>query len=160
MSAYLKRMPSGVPGDVTRKGVSIIEPVPLNQSLPFPGFGLPGKIVAGKFVPLVAADTADVIDGFLVRPYPTQTVNADGSGMPRSPVGDRLELGYINVKNNAGTPAKNGVVYTRIATPASGKPIGGIEAVADGSNTVVIPRCVFMDAGDANGNVEIRYGNI
>lgn len=160
MSAYLRRMPSGIPGDVTRKGVSIIEPVPLDPANRFSGFGLPGKISAGKFVPIAAADTASVIDGFLVRPYPTQTVNADGTGAPISPVGDRLELGYISVKNNAGTPVKNGAVYVRVATPAAGKPIGGIEAVADGANTVVIPRCVFMDAGDAAGNVEIRYGNI
>ena len=160
MTAYLRRMPSGIPGDVTRKGVSVVEPVPLNSALPFSGFGLPGKIVAGKFVPLAGGEAATDIHGFLVRPFPIQTANADGSGMPISPVGDRLAFGYISVKNNAGTPAKGGAVYVRVANAAAGKPIGGIEAVADSTNTVVIPRCIFMDAGDASGNVEIRYGDI
>ena len=57
----------------------------------------------------------------------------------------------------AGTPAIGGAVYVRVATPAAGKPIGGIEAAADGANTIAVTGATFMNAGDANGNVEIAY---
>lgn len=156
-NALLYRMPSGVPGDVSRRAQSTVEQVTLDPAKPFPAYGLPGKIVAGKFVPLEAADTADLIYGFLVRPYPTQTANADGSGVSSGPMGDCLRRGFMTVYNRAGAPAINGVVYTRIATPAGVKIIGGIEAAADGANTVVVAKAAFKDAGDASGNVELEF---
>lgn len=156
-NAYLTRMPSGIPGDISRRAQSVVEQVVLDPAKPFSAYGLPGKIVAGKFVPLEAADTAAVIYGFLVRPYPTQTANADGTGVSTGKVGDALRFGFMTIKNNAGTPALNSQAYTRIANPVAGKPIGGIEAVADGANTVAIGKCTFKDPGDSAGNVEIEF---
>jgi hypothetical protein len=45
----------------------------------------------------------------------------------------------------------------RVATAGAGKPIGGIEAAADSTNTIAITGATFMNAGDANGNVEIAF---
>ena len=242
-NAILFRMASGVPGDISRRGQTTVEPVIFDGSKPFSGYGLPGKTVSGKFVPLESGDAATVVDGFLARPYPIQTANADGSGVSTLKCGDRVRRGYMTVKCNAGTPAVAGQVYTRVGNPSSGKPIGGIEAASEvaavgaatGGNTgngtigtvsatsaaitgvykatmtsataftvqdpngvqlkagatgtaytcegatftitvggtpmiagdsftvtvtpgtVPVPGAVFMDAGDASGNVEIRY---
>lgn len=69
-----------------------------------------------------------------------------------------LERGSITVKINNGTPAANGAVYVRTAVngaiPAG--VVGGFEAVADGTNTVVLTGVVFRTGVlDANGVAEI-----
>lgn len=161
MVAFLYRMGNGVPGDVTRQSQSTIEPQVFNSSLPFSAYGLPGKIASGKFVPIAGGETAADIYGFLVRPFPTQGANASDplstAVPPTSGMANTMRRGYINVKNNAGTPALNGQVYVRVATPGAGKPIGGIEAASDTTNTVAITGCIFMGAADSNGNVEIAF---
>jgi hypothetical protein len=160
MVAFLTRMPFGIPGDVTRQSQAKIEAQVLNASLPFSAFGLFGKIASGKFVPFAGAETAADAYGILVRPYPITGTNASDplgtSVPPTTGLADVLRSGYINVKNNAGTPAVGGAVYVRIAA-AAGKPIGGFEAAADGVNTIAITGATFAGAADANGNVEIAY---
>ena len=112
-------------------------------------------------MPVGAGDTATVAYGLLVRPYPTTGGAAsDPLGTatpPASGIGDVMRRGYMTVKNNAGTPALNGQVYVRVAAAAAGKPIGGIEAAADSTNTIAITGAIFTNAGDAKGNVEIAY---
>lgn len=160
-NAILYRMASGIPGDISRQSQATVEPQIFDPALPFPGYGLFGKLAAGKFVPVASGDTAAVIYGLLVRPYPT----TGGSGSeplgtatpPTKGVCDVLRRGYMTVKNNAGTPALGGTVYVRVAAAAAGKPIGGIEAAADGTNTVAVTGAIFMNGGDANGNVEIAF---
>jgi hypothetical protein len=132
-NALLYRVNSGIPGDVSRRQFTVVEPVQLNPSTPFSAYGQVGKFVSGCFVPLVANDTAAVVAGFLVRPYPIQTANADGSGISTFVFGDQMRRGFMTVVNNAGTPATEGQVYIRVANPASGTPIGGIEAAAVGT---------------------------
>lgn len=156
-NAILKRMASGIPGDISRRNNLVVEPVQLDPAKQFSAYGLPGKFVSGKFQPIEAGDTAAAIVGFNVRVYPTQTANADGTGVNNSKIGDAMRMGFMTVKNNAGTPAFDGTVYVRVAAAAAGKPIGGIEAVADGANTVVIADCKFKGDADAAGNVEIEY---
>lgn len=157
-NAILTRMPSGIPGDISRRAQSIVEPVQLDPANAFAGYGLPGKFSAGgKLVPIAAADVGAAVYGFLVRPYPTQTANADGSGVNLSQMGDVLRFGFMTVKCNAGVAAFNGTVYVRVAAAAAGKPIGGIEAAADAGNCVAIPNCTFKAAADAGGNVEIEF---
>lgn len=157
-NAYLYRMPSGIPGDVTRRSHSTIEAVMLGAT-PFASFGIFGKVVSGKFVPIGAGDTAADVYGLLVRAYPTQSAGNDlgGATPPVSGVADTMRRGYMTVKNNAGTASLNSQVYVRIASPATGKPIGGIEAVADSTNTIAITSARFMSEADAGGNVEISY---
>ncbi|VVE41196.1 hypothetical protein PMO31116_04130 [Pandoraea morbifera] len=160
-NAILYRMPSGIQGDVSRPSQSTIEPATFDSANPFASYGIPAKKVGGKMRPLAAGDTADLIVGFLVRPYPTTGgAGSEPQGTstpPTSGIGDLMRRGYMTVRNNAGAPADGGAVYVRVAAAAAGKPIGGIEAAADSTNTVVIPTAKFKNAGDANGNVEIEY---
>ncbi|TEU30088.1 structural cement protein Gp24 [Alkanindiges illinoisensis] len=157
-NSILYRMPSGIPGDVTRRSHATTEAVMLGAT-PFASFGIFGKVVSGKLVPIGAGDTAADVYGLLVRAYPTQSSsNAQGAAVPpTSGVADVLRRGYMTVTNNAGTAALNGVVYVRVANAAAGKPIGGIEAVADSTNTIAITGARFMSEADAQGNVEIAF---
>nr|WP_223238631.1 hypothetical protein [Acinetobacter baumannii] len=94
-----------------------------------------------------------------MRSYPTQSaLNGIGAAVPQSGiVNDIMRRGYMTVKCNAGTAKKAGKVYVRVATGTELKPIGGIEAVADGVNTIEIKNAMFMHDADAQGNVEISY---
>ncbi|HFF2644339.1 hypothetical protein JRZ80_11070 [Acinetobacter nosocomialis] len=154
-NAYLYRMPSGIPGDISRKAHSTVEAHILKGN--FGAFGIFGKLTAEGIVPLEAADT-DVY-GLIVRSYPTQSaLNGIGAAVPQSGiVNDIMRRGYMTVKCNAGTAKKAGKVYVRVATGTELKPIGGIEAVADGTNTIEIKNAMFMHDADAQGNVEIYY---
>lgn len=156
-NAILYRMASGIPGDMSRRSVSLVESAVADAANPFTAYGVPGKMVNGKFLPIQAGDTAASVAGFLVRPYPVQTATSGGTGIATGKILDRMLRGYMTVQNNAGSPTVEGQVYARVAAAAAGKPIGGIEAAADGTNTVAIPKCVFCDTGDAAGNVEIRF---
>ncbi len=161
MVAYVYRMPSGIPGDVSRKENSVVETQTLNASLPFSAYGLVGKMAAGNFVPFAGGEAATDAYGVLVRPFPTNS-GTDGLGTatpPTSGPGDVLRRGYITVKLNGGaTVAAGGPVYVRVAAAASGKPLGGFEGAADSTNTVAI-NAIFMSAADADGNVEISFRN-
>ena len=155
-NSFLYRMPSGIPGDVSRKSHSTIEAH--NTVTGFAGFGLFGKLNAdGKFAPLTAADTAANIYGLIVRSYPTQSAsNGLGASVPVAGFNDVLRRGYMTVKCNAGTAKTGGKVFVRIGAGTEAKPIGGIEAVADAANTVEV-NAIFMHNADASGNVEISY---
>lgn len=161
MVAFLNRMPSGIAGDVSRKQNSVVEAHILDSSKPFTAYGLVGKMSGGKFVPFAGGETADDVYGVLVRPYPTHS-GQDPLGTstpPTSGPGDVLRRGYITVQLNGGaTVADGSPVYVRVAAAAAGKPIGGFEGAADGTNTVAI-NAVFLSAADAAGNVEISFRN-
>lgn len=161
MVAYVYRMPSGIPGDVSRKENSVVETQILNASLPFSAYGLVGKMAAGKFVPFAGGEAATDAYGVLVRPFPTNS-GTDGLGTATAPTsgpGDVLRRGYITVKLNGGaTVAAGGQAYIRVAAAAAGKPLGGWEGAADSTNTVAI-NAIFMSGADADGNVEISFRN-
>jgi hypothetical protein len=161
MAAYLFRLPAGFAGMITRVDTTDTEPQVIDSTTPPTSFGVPVKMVAGKIQPVAAGDAATVVYGFLARPYPFQGQNiASVVGTqtpPTSGTGDIMRRGYMAVKVNAGTPAFGGVVYVRVANPSGAKVIGGIEAVADSTNTVIVAGAQFMSAGDANGNAEISY---
>ncbi|MCU4483552.1 structural cement protein Gp24 [Acinetobacter ursingii] len=156
-NAFLYRMPSGIPGDVSRKSQSTIESHHVGGQ--FAAFGLFGKLSAttGDFVPLESTDTA--VYGLLVRAYPTQSAqNELGKAVPvASGVQDALVRGYMTVRCNAGTAKKAGKVFVRVAAGTTAKPIGGIEAVADGANSIEVTKAMFMHDADAQGNVEIAF---
>lgn len=154
-NSFLYRMPSGIPGDISRKAHSTVEAHIAKGS--FGAFGIFGKLTALGFVPLEAADT-DVY-GLVVRSYPTQSaLNGIGAAVPQSGiVHDIMRRGYMTVKCNAGTAKTAGKVYVRVATGTELKPIGGIEAIADGANTIELKNAMFMHDADAQGKVEISY---
>jgi hypothetical protein len=164
-NTILFRMPFAVPGELSRAaGLATVEAQPLNPALPFPGYGLPGKIVNGLFVPITSV--ADVVYGFLVRPFPTQGANASdplGTSVPPiSGIANVMRRGYIGVTNNAGAPALNGPVFVRYAAGTVGTPIGGIEAVTSAGNNFIItgangPLATFMGPADAAGLTDIGF---
>ena len=59
--------------------------------------------------------------------------------------------------STSSTAAKNGTVYVRVAAAAAGKPLGGVEAVADSTNTIVVAGAYFNGPADAQGVAEIAY---
>lgn len=154
-NAILYRMPSGIPGDVSRKSHSTIEAHLVKGD--FGAFGLFGKLTADGFEPLAAADT-DVY-GLIVRSYPTQSaLNGLGAAVPQTGImHDVLRRGYMTVRCNAGNAKKAGSVFVRVDAGTDLKPIGGIEAIADGANTIELKNAMFMHDADAQGNVEISY---
>lgn len=160
MVAYVYRMPHGVPGDLTRQSQATIESA-IFGATPFTAYGLPVKLSAGKIVPMGAGDAGTALRGFLVRPFPTHGANpSDPLALavpPTSGVGNVLKRGYMSVKCNVGTPAHDGTVYMRITANGGNTIIGGLEATADGGNTITLPNCTFNGAADADGNVEIAY---
>jgi hypothetical protein len=158
-NAYLYRMPSGIPGDVSRKLDSTIDTQFFSSSLPFASYGIPVKLSSGNVVPFAAADVAASLFGFLVRPYPTQGAKEPiGTAVPPTyGAANVLRRGWMTVQCNAGTPAKGGIVYVRIDTPSGAKVVGGIEAASDTTHNVALTGVTFTNAGDANGNVEIEY---
>ena len=165
MPSYLFRMKSGIAGNVNRDSQNTIEPQRLSKDSPFDAYGVPGKIVDGFFAPLAEGDSAADIYGWLVRPYPTQDsvpnpgFNGGKPGVP--PYGgnmaDVLRRGYMSVVNRAGTPGLNQPVYVRVANATAAQPIGGVEATAVDGETVAVNGAIFMDSGDADGNVEISF---
>lgn len=161
MVAYTYRMPAGIAGTVHRIEAATIEPQETDPTNPPTAYGVPVKIVAGRMQPLAAGDALGVIYGFNVRDFPgVASQDPLGTSTPPTKGGmSVLKRGYMNVTLNGTTAAvKGGPIYVRVATPAAGKPIGGVEAAADGANTVVLPsNSYFMGSADAYGNTEIAY---
>lgn len=154
-NVILYRMPSGIPGDVSRKSHSTIEAHILKGKLG--AFGIFCKLDEKGLVPLVAAD--EEVYGLIVRSYPTQSAtNGMGAVIPQENImHDVLVRGYMTVRCNAGTAKKAGKVFVRVGAGTDLKPVGGIEAVADGANTIELKNAKFMHEADAQGNVEISY---
>lgn len=157
-NALLKRMPSGIPGDISRRGMGTVEPCVTDPAnFPFSAYGLPGKLMAGGvFRPIAAGDAGTLIAGFLVRPYPTQTANANGTGVNVGVIQDRLRRGWMTVKVQLGTPVIGNPVYVRNASAVTGQIIGGLEAGTTANNSV-LPGVFFASTADVDGNVEIEF---
>ena len=161
MTAYLTRMPAGIPGAVHRIHEATIEAQHFDPATTVL-YGQFAKVVSGRMQPIGAGDAASAVYGARVRSYPTQGGAAnDPLGTATPPVGgvgDIMRRGYMTVLlGGVAAAAKNAPVYLRVAAPAGGKPIGGLEAAADGANTITVPNCVFMGPADPTGNVEIAF---
>lgn len=160
MTAYLYRAPSGVAGDVTRQQDTIVESGLLNSAKAPTAFGVPVKIVSGKFEKIEASDAATVFAGILTRIAPAisgDTAQTFASGTPNVTAIQGVAVkGYVNVKCAIGTPVRGAAVYMRV-TAASGKAVGDLEATADGSNNVALAGVTWaVDGKDADGVAEIR----
>lgn len=160
--SYGYRMPAGFPGDVNRTHPVSIEPVLLDTVDPVRLYGDPVILNAANGVRgFKAGDTATKIYGIAVRPYPTQQESggmssAIGAAVPPTKgVLDVIREGYVVVKCNNGAPVKGGAVFVRIAAATGPKPLGGLEAVADGGNTLALTNCWFNGPVDANGITEL-----
>ncbi|MBD7154270.1 hypothetical protein [Klebsiella pneumoniae] len=160
-NTFLYRMPAGIAGAISRPQDLTVEPQTLDSAKAFAAYGLAGKFSAGKFVPIEAADTASVVVGIYVRPYPTASqpdkVRQIGTGYNFA--GDCMKRGYVtvNLGADASAVALGGEVYMRVATPTSSSPLGAFLAAADGENTVQLTNAYFNGPGDANGNIELAF---
>lgn len=160
-NTILFRMSAGIAGAISRPHDLTVEPHVLDSTKPFPAYGLGGKITAGKFVPVEDGDTADVLAGIFVRPYPTASqpdkIRQVGTGYNFA--GDNLKRGYVtvNIGGDASAVDLNSPVYMRVSSPVDTSPLGAFLAVADGANTVQITNAYFNGPGDADGNIELAY---
>ena len=160
-NTILYRMSSGIAGAISRPQDLTVEPQTLDSAKAFAAYGLAGKFSAGKFVPIEAADTAAVVVGIYVRPYPTASqpdkVRQIGTGYNFA--GDCMKRGYVtvNLGADASAVALGGEVYMRVATPSDASPLGAFLAAADGENTVQLTNAYFNGPGDANGNIELAF---
>jgi hypothetical protein len=156
MTAYMNRMPAGIPGEVSRPGATLESQFVGDAAI---AFGAVVKLAAGKLVAIASGDAASVVYGFLPRPYPT-TGDAGAFGAGSAPAGTTqsvMRRGYMTVTlKGAAAAAKNGAVYVRV-TADGDKAVGDIEAAADSAKTVAIAGCAFMGPADAGGNVEISF---
>jgi hypothetical protein len=68
-----------------------------------------------------------------------------------------LERGGVTVNVRVGTPTIGGAVYIRTVANASFPDgvVGGFEAAADGSNTVLLTNAKWATLKDANGVAEL-----
>jgi len=159
VNVFQFKMPAGFAGSVSRVESATIEPNLIDDGTPPTIFGAPVKLVSGKVRNLTTGDTASAVYGFLVREFPAGA-SQDGLGTSTPPTlgaASVLKRGYIMAGVNAGTAAKNGTVYVRVAAAAAGKPLGGVEAVADSTNTVALTGAYFNGPADALGVAEIAY---
>lgn len=163
MTAFTFRMPGGIPGDINRAQAATVEPQVIT---PFGTQGAPPAYGVGV---LIDANTGDVripaagdaaIYGLLARPFPTAS-SQDGLGTSTPPVKgmcDVLKRGYMTVLLSGATAAKKaGAVWCRIQNAGAGQFVGGLEAAADGGNTVAVAGAYFTGPADAAGNVEVAF---
>lgn len=163
-NAFTFRMPAGIPGAINRTNSATVEAQVLD-TVNFPtAYGVPVAIDAtsNKTRKIIAGDTPASIYGMYVRPFPTGGTATDPMGVSTPPVAgicNVLKRGYIMVQLGGTAPAvKNGTIYVRVANAAAGKPLGGIEAASDATNTIAIAgNSYFSGPADANGNVEIAF---
>jgi hypothetical protein len=157
------QMPIGNVGDITRDGVGglVVESQTMG-AVPLTAYGLPCKFASGALVGVELGDTdTALVKGFLVRVAPSLpgsgTNEAFGVATPplAGAVVNLMRSGYMAVKNNYGTPAKEGQVYVRTAATSGARLLGGIEATDDGANNMPIPGCFFTGAA-VDGVAEIR----
>jgi hypothetical protein len=160
-TAIGKVMNLGYPGNISRGVDSIIEnhflkstdtaninfgdPVVLNSDNTVSAFGATGT--AATFLGIAVREVKQNTDYF----------NAQGYYTPGQPT-DVAVRGSLTVKVNVGTPTANGNVYVRIATNAAipNGVVGGFEAAADGTNTVLLTNVKFKTGKlDANKVAEV-----
>ncbi|MEC4682371.1 MAG: hypothetical protein VST70_01635 [Nitrospirota bacterium] len=161
--AFTFRMPSGIPGSISRNSDLPIEPNTISTTTPPTVYGNPVALDASQNMrPIAAGDTSASVYGFLVRPFPTNS-GTQGLGVSTPPTSGTcsvLKMGYMNVAVTNGTPVKGGAVYIRtvvnVALPNTY--IGDVEAAADSTNSFILTGAYFTGGIDANGNSEIAFG--
>ena len=175
MTAFLLRMPAGIPGECTRGwGNSIIETqiiTPSGTTGAPTAYGVPlvvdstaGNVGNMRVVGTQSGDTAlqgIVPYGLLIRPFPTQSstwpTDALGTSVPpASGPCDVMKSGYATVLLSGTSAAvKGGPVYIWTAAASGTHIVGGFEATNPSGNGIAWPGAYFMGPADASSNVEI-----
>lgn len=166
MTAYLTRMPAGIPGWVNRGFINTIEPASLtpNGVTGHPtAYGIPLVIDntggnVGNMRMVASGDAIGSVYGLLVRPYPGHD-STDAIGVGTPPLEgycDVLRRGYMTVKLSGSSAAVKGApVYVWKAAASGTHIVGGFESTDPTTSGFALPGAVFMGPADANGNVEI-----
>lgn len=159
-TTILFRMGLGFSGAISRLGDSTVEPIHLDPAN-LVDYGLAGKYDGdGKFIPLSPADGASKVAGFLVRPFPSTSIQdtVHQLGEAFNFTGDILKRGYMTMAIAGAPNVKQGApVFVRVASGTDASPIGSVLTAADGANTVQLAVAYFTGASDDNGVVEIAY---
>ncbi|MCM7078322.1 hypothetical protein V6183_15365 [Enterobacter hormaechei] len=166
--AYLTRMALGFVGAVTRPHDLTAEAAILDVAKPFPSYGLVGKYVGDKFVPLTDGDAAADVVGIFMRPYPTTNpTDARALGVSAGYTGDVLKRGYICVSvpaAQATAAKKGGKVYVRVSGATDASPLGSLLLAPDSTaaNTPELTTAKVMGPGDndatsTHGTAEIAF---
>lgn len=152
MTVYDRSMPAGIPGDVTRRADSVLDPVQLGGPVKTGGAL---ALTAGGLA--VAATTAAGVKGFLARAYPTQSAVTDAGAVTvaAGTVQDRLRSGWMAVQLSAAETAE----------AVKGTPLKLVEAGTGGftagefalSAGVAIPGAFLTGPADANGVAEVEF---
>lgn len=137
MTSFLKRMPAGIPGDVTRAHAATIEPQVQSGTGYLTAYGLPVAIssIDSGVRGIGSSDNKDTVYGFLVRSFPTTGNGTDGLGTSTPPVSGPVSVmtrGYMSALLGGSAAAVKGApIFIRIANPSTGKVVGDVEAAAD-----------------------------
>jgi hypothetical protein len=168
--AFTYRMGAGFPGDVNRTHPFSVLAGLINTGTQVPrSYGDPCVIdtATNSYRGFVAGDQHNsntiVVDGVLVRPYPTQQStggmsSALGAGAPpTSGVADFLRSGYVMGKIPSGQAVtKKGAVYVWCVATSGAHIQGQFEGAYSAGNTRLVSNAYFTGPADANGNVEIE----
>lgn len=152
----------GYPGNYARTpdDVTVSRVIKASSVSPVP-FGACLKLNSDNTVELVSAGfTAADFAGIAVREVktPTNFMAQNTVQYRQGEVCDALVRGAIIVTCNVGTPTAGGAVYVRIAANASipDGVVGGFEAAADSTNTVLLPNVKWTTGAiDANKSCEV-----
>ena len=169
MTAFLYRMPAGVPGSVTRvNAATVIEPqvvTPSGTTGAPTAYGVPLVVdnTGGNVGNMRTIATGDsTVYGILVRPYPTGA-SQDPLGTSTPPANgacDVLKNGYISViLSGTAAAVKGGLVYVwkSASNPTGNHLQGGFEAANPAGNGFVIPGAYFTGPADTNAITEVRF---
>lgn len=152
-------MPHGQAGSYARQPDMIVTTFPAGGAVNIP-FGTPLKLDSGTVVAMGAGDTAAAFVGIASREVKTALTYLQqdvGEYAPDEAV-SVFQRGCINMICQKGTPAYGTPVYLRVAANASypNAVVGGVEAEADGDNTVQLTNCTWQGPVDANKVAELR----
>jgi hypothetical protein len=160
-TAVGKVMNLGYPGNISRGVDAIVENHFLRSTdVANINFGDPVVLNSDNTVSAFgSAGTAATFLGIAVREVKQNTdyFNAQGYYQPGQPT-DVAVRGSLTIKVNVGTPTANGNVYVRITANGAipNGVVGGFEATADGTNTVLLSNVKFKTGKiDANKVAEV-----
>jgi hypothetical protein len=111
----------------------------------------------GGVIPIDATFTADKFVGIAARETKTILEYLDQNSGMEFPPNDAVSVfqrGSISMACTIGTPVVGGAVYVRTVAGV-GSAIGDFEAVADGTNNVLLTNAQWGGGKDANGVSEI-----
>jgi hypothetical protein len=162
------RMPGGIPGDVSRKHPSTIEPCLTDPTNPPTFFGQ-GVIVDdtsanGVRVPASGDSGLTAIYGITVRPFPFQTASASNYGaqafgaaaLPAGAV-DILRAGYMTVTAQGAAVTYKGAPVHLCIVAGTGYVVGGFSADTVSGTFITLADALWNGPADASGNAEIAF---